>query len=132
MAADYAYRARRCLREAGLSLREADYPGVVRRSQEALELAVKALLRYHGIEYPHEHDVGDALPELKGKVGSNLEVILQDLKELLGELSKLRGPAMYGYEREGIPPSRVFSAKYAQETFAKVSSLVNECLAALA
>lgn len=40
MAKDYAFRAKRCLREAELALSEHDFPGAVRRSQEALEMAV--------------------------------------------------------------------------------------------
>lgn len=61
MARDYMFRAKRCLREAALALADKDSAGAVRRSQEALELATKAVLRYLTVEYPREHDVGDAL-----------------------------------------------------------------------
>jgi HEPN domain-containing protein len=58
MARDYIYRANRCLREAEIAISESDFAGAIRRSQEALELAVKAVLRSMAIEYPREHDVG--------------------------------------------------------------------------
>jgi|YelNatPaOPRAMG01_1025707.scaffolds.fasta_scaffold13249_3 HEPN domain-containing protein len=50
MARDYFYRSERCLRET--SLEDGDYAGAIRRSQEALEMAVKSLLRVLAIEYP--------------------------------------------------------------------------------
>ena len=56
MARDYLLRAGRCLREAETALSEGDPPAAIRRSQEALELAVKALLRSLTIEYPRAHE----------------------------------------------------------------------------
>ena len=63
MVKDYLYKAKRCLKEADLALQDRDVPGIIRRSQEALELAVKALLRALGIEYPRVHDISDVLLE---------------------------------------------------------------------
>ncbi|MDW8360697.1 MAG: HEPN domain-containing protein [Candidatus Caldarchaeum sp.] len=91
IAEDYLYRAKRCLKEAGIALADEDDPAVVRRSQEALELAVKALLRHHAIEYPREHDVSDALQNLRGKVMHRLEEMLPQIAALMSELAKLRG-----------------------------------------
>jgi len=127
MAADYIYRADRCLREAEIALSESDFAGVVRRSQEALELAVKAALRSIGVEYPHEHDVGEALDIVQDRLPSSLRSEVSKLRELLTELSRVRGPAFYGYEREGIPASKAFSKEYAQRTYSEVRRLVQEC-----
>jgi HEPN domain-containing protein len=63
MARDYFYRSKRCLREASASLEDGDYAGAIRRIQEALEMAVKSLLRALAIEYPRTHDVSDVLIE---------------------------------------------------------------------
>ncbi|MEM2925595.1 MAG: HEPN domain-containing protein [Methanocellales archaeon] len=68
MARDYIERSKRYIKEADRAFLEGDFPTTVRRSQEALELAVKAMLRYLAIEYPREHDVGDALIEVHEKV----------------------------------------------------------------
>lgn len=46
---------------------------------------------------------------------------------LLTELSRVRGPAFYGYEREGIPASEAFSKEYAGDIFQKVSKIVSLC-----
>ena len=127
MAADYIYRADRCLREAETALSESDFAGVVRRSQEALELAVKAVLRSIAVEYPHEHDVGEALDIVQDRLPIFLRGEVTKLKELLTELSRVRGPAFYGYEREGIPASKAFSKEYAHRTYSEVKRLVQGC-----
>jgi len=127
MAADCIYRAARCLREAEIAVSESDFAGAVRRSQEALELAVKAVLRSMAVEYPHEHDVGEALDIVQDRLPSSLRSEVTKLKELLTELSRVRGPAFYGYEREGIPASRAFSKEYAHRIYIEVKRLVQEC-----
>lgn len=131
MARDYHRRAKRCLKEAELSLHEGDPPMTIRRSQEALELATKAVLRYLAVEYPREHDVSDALTEIENKLPPYLKDSLPELKRLLTELAELRGPAFYGYEREGIPASKAFSHERAETIFQKVKKLVEACSAFL-
>jgi HEPN domain-containing protein len=116
MARDYLLRATRCPEEAELALSKQDYAGTVRRSQEALESALRAL----SIEYPKEHDVSEALLNERDRLPRELQEGLEDLAALSRELASLRGPAMYGYEKEGIPPSGAFSARYAESTLAKV------------
>ena len=50
MARDYIERARRYAMEADRAFLDGDFPTTVRRAQEALELSVKAVLRYFAIE----------------------------------------------------------------------------------
>ncbi|MBS7622717.1 HEPN domain-containing protein [Candidatus Bathyarchaeota archaeon] len=127
MAADSIYRANRCIREAENAFSESDFAGAVRRSQEALELAVKAVLRAMAVEYPHEHDVGEALDVIVDRLPQSLRIRVPKIKELLTELSRVRGPALYGYEREGIPASRAFSKEYSQRAYSEVKVLVKGC-----
>ncbi|RLF20800.1 MAG: hypothetical protein DRN15_10290 [Thermoprotei archaeon] len=82
LARDYLYRALRCLKEAQLALEERDSAGTIRRAQEALELAVKALLRALSIEYPRAHDVSDVLIEHKEALPSPLRERVNHLAEL--------------------------------------------------
>ena len=126
MVKDYLFRAKWCLKEAEMALSE-NNPMCVRRSQEALELVTKALLRSMAIEYPREHDVGDSLAYIEEKLPDYLKSEISSLKSLLTELARVRGPALYGYEREGIPASEAFSNDYASSTFEKVSKMVNLC-----
>jgi len=85
-------------------------------------------LRCFAIEYPREHDVGDALIYIGEKVPDYLKHEISSLRTLLTELARVRGPALYGYEREGIPASDAFSREYASETFGEVSRLINLCV----
>ena len=106
MARDYLQRAKWCLDEAILARERKDYAGTARRSQEALELAAKALLRAHTIEYPQEHDVSEALTNERQRFPAEIQAEIQPLADLVRELASIRGPAMYGLEREGIPPKQ--------------------------
>jgi len=48
-----------------------------------LELAAKAVLRLMAVEYPHEHDVGEALDIVQDRLPSPLRNDLSKLRELL-------------------------------------------------
>ena len=120
MARDYLRRALRCFSEAERALSEEDAPMAVRRSQEALEMGVKALLRLLGIEYPRSHDVSDVLLDNRERMPESVGSVLEDLAQLVSELAAVRGPAFYGYEREGIPASQAFTQDYASDVVKKV------------
>ena len=131
MAKDYAERAKWVLREAQEALDATNYAICVRRSQETLELSAKAALRRLGIEYPHEHDVSEALDAVADRLSDSLRERLDEIKALLAELARMRGPSLYGYEAEGIPASEAFTEKYAKETLHKIRPIV-DLLAAFA
>lgn len=125
MAKDYILRSKRFLREAEIALGEGDNATSIRRSQEALEMAVKALLRAIGIEYPRSHDVSDVLTDHKDALPESVRCEIEDLATLVSQLASIRGIALYGYEREGIPPSRAFTKEYAERVFLAVKKYVN-------
>lgn len=120
MARDYATRARRCLREAELAFSEGDAAITIRRSQEALELVSKALLRLLGIEYPRTHDVGDVLVDCADRFPEEIKERVDEIAKLSSELAAVRGPAFYGYEGKGITASQAFSLDYARQVLTKV------------
>lgn len=126
MARDYLQRAKWCLEEALLAREREDYAGIARRSQEALELAAKALLRAHAIEYPREHDVSEALVNEKQRLPSEIQTEIKPLAALLTELASIRGPAMYGLEREGIPPSKTVGKEEALKILGSVQAYVRK------
>jgi HEPN domain-containing protein len=66
LAEEYLRRAERYLKEARNAYAEGDFPTTIRRSQESVELSVKAALRLLGIEYPRKHDVSDVLDQIVG------------------------------------------------------------------
>ena len=126
MARDYLQRAKWCLDEAILAHERNDYAGTARRSQEALELTAKALLRSHAIEYPREHDVSEALLNEKDRFPAEIQADIEPLAALVRELASIRGPAMYGLEREGIPPSRTVEEKEAERILDSVRRYVKK------
>lgn len=105
MAYDHLSWASGSLGEAKEALARGDYPRTVRRAQECIELAAKAVLRALGIEFPREHDVSDVLRELGGDLPSWFQEVLPQIAESLHRITPKRGPAMYGFERE-LRPSR--------------------------
>jgi len=124
MAKDYAERANWVLKEAQEALDAANYAICVRRSQEALELSAKAALRRLGVEYPREHDVSEALDSVADRLGNSLRERLEEIKTLLAELARVRGPALYGYEAEGIPATEAFTKDYAKEMLHRTRPIV--------
>jgi len=90
-----------------------------------LELSAKATLRRLGVEYPHEHDVSEALDAIASRLPDDLRERLDEIKELLAELARVRGPALYGYEAEGIPASEAFTTEYARQTLDRVKLIVD-------
>ncbi|NUO09849.1 MAG: HEPN domain-containing protein [Candidatus Brocadia sp.] len=59
----YIKDARTIAKEAKESLNKNHYHRTVRKCQESVELALKGLLRFVGIEYPKSHRVGATLLE---------------------------------------------------------------------
>lgn len=89
-------------------------------------MAAKSLLRALAIEYPKSHDVGPVLLAIEDKLPGDLRKNVKDLSSLVSELAAIRGLAMYGYEREGVPASKVVTESYAREVYGKVSAYVND------
>jgi len=99
-----------CLREAKEAFEEANFALCVRRSQECIELSIKAVLRALSIEFPKEHDVSEAITDLETfDLPDWFKEKLPKLSAIMREITPKRGPALYGFEKELRPPSRIFS-----------------------
>lgn len=76
----------------------------VRRCQEAVELSLKAALRFLGFDYPKRHDVSDLFVEAARQ--KSLPISSEDLgriQRISKELAELRGLAFYmerGFSRQ--------------------------------
>ena len=125
MAKDYAERARWVLKEAENALATENYAVSVRRSQEALELSAKGALRRLAVEYPREHDVSEAVEATADRLPDNIREQVGEIKALSAELARIRGPALYGYEAEGVPASEAFTKDYATETLNRTKPIAN-------
>ncbi len=127
MALDYIKRATRCFNECKSAFVEEDYPITIRRAQECVELSLKAVLRSIAIEYPRDHDVSEALETAKEKFPAWFSAKITDFERISRDLSKKRGPALYGYEAQLRPASDIFSRNDADEALMSAEDVYNSC-----
>lgn len=128
MAEDYIKRATTFLKEAELAFQDEDFATSVRRSQECVELSLKAVLRLFAIEYPREHDVSPALALIENKETPTwFKELIPSFIEISKELGKKRGPAIYGYESELKPASEIFGRGDAEKAINSAKLVYSNC-----
>ena len=88
----------------------------MREAQEAVELALKAMLRQVGIEPPKWHDVGEILVEHQDRLPASVADHVDRLAAILAWLRKEREPSMYG-DIDFSPTAR-YSSGDGQRAFA--------------
>lgn len=70
---------------------------VVRKSQEATELYIKAILKLMSVEFPKEHDLGRYFLEILVQKGIDIDPEDgEKIRTLSAELAEKRAPAYYG------------------------------------
>lgn len=107
--------ARLSLREGEQAFKDGFYHRTVRRCQECVELSLKGLLRYVGIEYPKVHDVGNVVVTILREKTDSDEDRIAELAEIGRRLSKDRELSFYGSET-GEPPASIFSESSVQQS----------------
>lgn len=95
-AQSYLIKAGKRLKILELLLHEEDYSDVVREAQEIVELSLKAMLRFVGIEPPKIPDVGGLLLEHRGKFSETQSGNIARLAAISKRLRKDRELAFYG------------------------------------
>jgi HEPN domain-containing protein len=113
LAWDYVRRARVRLKALDLLFDEESWPDVVRESQEAVELALKGLLRSRGIEPPRAHDVSGVLLAERSRLPEALQGDAERLAGASRHLRRDRELAFYG--AEDLTPSGFYSQEDAEE-----------------
>jgi HEPN domain-containing protein len=95
--ADRLYReARQISGEMRRALADEGWNLATRRAQEALELAIKALLGEMTVDYPKIHDPAPVFIRAIGAHGIEVDAAaLDSLAALSQELASIRGPAFY-------------------------------------
>lgn len=124
-------QARERLIHAAEALERGNYPYVVRQSQEAVELALKAALRIVGIEPPKWHDVGPILKRERTRFPTWFQETIDELASISRALRKEREMAMYGDEEAGISPEELYTrtdAEHALNNATKTVELVEKLL----
>jgi HEPN domain-containing protein len=118
--------ARYSLRRARVILGEAEHLYdrqawnlVVRRCQEAVELALKGALLWAGINVPHIHDVGGILRQHQDRFPADFRKALSGMASISRSLRAERETAFYGDEESGLPPEALYVREDAEEALDK-------------
>ena len=106
LAGDHVRRATARLRAVDALYGEESWADVVRESQEIVELALKGLLRAHGVDPPRIHDVADVLLAEAARLPKGLAADLPRLAEASRSLRRDRELAFYG--AEDLTPSSFY------------------------
>jgi HEPN domain-containing protein len=109
MARAYLAQAEEILLEAENAHGRAVWNLVVRRAQEAVELALKAALRGAGIEVPRVHDVGVFLKEQRAKFPEAFRAEIERLASISRRLRREREVSFYGDEEAGAAPQQLYA-----------------------
>ena len=110
---DYIKRAEIRIKLLQLYLQEKDYADTVREAQEAVELLLKAVLRYIGAEVPKVHDVGKILKKFKDFLPPEIAENIGQIAEISKRLRKERELAFYG--AHDFIPSEEYTCEEAEQ-----------------
>ena len=113
LAADHVRRAEIRLKALDVLFDHESWADVVRESQEVVELALKGLLRAHGVEPPRIHDVSEILLAERQRLPAEIQDELDALASISRELRRDRELAFYG--AEDLTPSGFYSGNDARE-----------------
>lgn len=127
MARSYLRQARRIFAEAERHHRDHGWHLAVRRCQETVELALKAVLRASGIEVPHVHDVGIFLVEHVERFPETLTKHLDRVVSISRRLREEREISFYGDDELGAPPERLYTAHDGEEALGDARFILSLC-----
>jgi len=129
-ARSYLVDAEIILREAEDSQRAGHYHRVVRKSQEAAELAIKGFFRLWGIEVPKSHLLGRVIKKdlVQRKILDRK--VADQLAYDSDSLALDREPSFYG-SPEGVPASQLFDAEDGEDALAKARRVLETVRAAM-
>lgn len=110
---DYFTRAKIRLKAVQVLYDEKSWADVVRETQELVELALKAFLKYSGIEVPRIHDVSDIIQQNRQAFSARIEPHLDRLAKISHRLRRDRELAFYG--SEDLTPSDFYKKEDADQ-----------------
>lgn len=129
LAADYVQRAGVRLRALDVLFEARSWADVVREAQEIVELALKGLLRSHGVEAPRIHDVSEVLTAEGDRFPEPVRAQIPRMAAISRDLRRDRELAFYG--AEDLTPSSFYSesdAVRARDGARRVEGLVRSAV----
>jgi len=127
MARSFLGRAKTVLREAERLYEDEAWNLVVRRCQEAVELALKGLLRAVGAEVPRVHDVSGALRRNLDRLPVAVAAEIDTLVSASRRLREERELAFYGDEETDTEAEALFSRADADEALQTARHVIALC-----
>ena len=110
-----------------LALERAHHGVAMRLCQEAVELCLKAVLRFVGMEPPKWHDVGEILEKEKDRFPESFQQEIPFMKALSFELRQSRELSFYGDAESDAPASELFSENDARTAWEKTERVLLLC-----
>lgn len=129
LADDYLKRATHRLAAIDVLFERESWADVVSESQEAVELALKSLLRYSSIEAPRVHDVGQILRSESERLPAKIRPHIEELVAISRSLRRDRELAFYG--SEDLTPSDFYQKSDADTARAGSRRVVEAVTAAV-
>jgi HEPN domain-containing protein len=121
------HRAQIILREAQRLYEQGIWNLVVRRAQEAVELALKGALWWAGLDVPRFHDVGSFLRENQQRFPEDFAPHIPQLAAISRSLSAERERSFYGDEVLRIPPEQIYSQHDATQALEQARFALEAC-----
>lgn len=127
LALSYLAQARLILEEADGLYQRGAWNLVVRRCQEAVELALKGVLRFLGLEIPQLHDVAGVMDRYQDRLPPVMQKELPRLISISRRLSEERGLSFYGDEKARIPAERLYVQMDADSAMLDAKFVMDVC-----
>jgi HEPN domain-containing protein len=124
LARDYLRKAKARRRALQTLLEAESYDDVVREGQEIVELMLKGVLRWVGVDPPRRHDIGATLRELEDRLPPAWRVRLEHVETISKTLFEERGHAFYGDETSLTPASELFGSEDARRAVGWVDEVL--------
>jgi HEPN domain-containing protein len=113
LALDYIKRCGSRVKALDALFDDKSWADVVGESQEVVELALKALLRFSNIEFPRVHDVSSIIENEKSHLPKSVVTHLPRMIKISKSLRRDRELAFYG--SEDLTPSEFYKKSDAEE-----------------
>jgi len=127
MAASSLSLAARILGEAKRHRSDRAWSLAIRRSQEAVELALKGVLRFLGLEVPRVHDVSGFLRRHRDRLPPLFADDLDRITRISRTLREEREISFYGDDEAGFTPEELYTEEDAEKATSDATFVFNLC-----
>jgi len=127
MAKSYLNEGKIRLKTASSAYRKRQFAFTLRQSQECVELHLKGVLRFVGIEPPKWHDVGIILKNEIDRFPEWFKTNVEELALISRELRSEREHSMYGDTDLNLPANKLYSKYDAKEALKKAKFVASLC-----